>query len=259
MQRIERIIKYLDGKLDPLELEKFTSELKEDPSLLDELIIHKEVDTVMLQVDEERFRKKLKEVYAQFILEESKKSQIEISRKSKFKKILISGSLMTIILIIAGIFLFRRESNIELYTQYYKTFTQDMYIRSDNHTEVNKHLEAGITYYSQGEYALAFEQLDLYHQVDSAHIPAAFYCGLSALESGKITRAIPYFEWVINEKSNYYFEHAEWYLALTYIRLGEKSMALGLLNELKHRNSSYSQSSGKIISRLNRKRFKVFS
>jgi tetratricopeptide (TPR) repeat protein len=256
MQRIERIIKYLDGKLDPPELEKFKAELIEDPSLLDELTIHKEVDEVILQIDEERFRNKLKDVYALFVQEELQKSQSQKKRHNNIRKVLVSASIFTVLFIFTYFFLIRRENNLDLYKHYFKSFSQDVYIRSDNEHGANKHLEAGFTFYYQGKFKEAFEQLEFYHSIDSAHIAAAFYCGMSALEIGKITEAGDYFKWVIKEKPNYYFEHAEWYLALSYVRLGEKSLALSLLNALKNGNSTYSDHSKKIICQLNRKRYK---
>jgi len=74
--------------------------------------------------------------------------------------------------------------------------------------------------------------------------------GISNFEINKYTEAKQSFETVINEKNNLYIDQAQWYLALCYVKTGEKDKAIRQLEIVKDRGSIYRNDAKRVIRRL---------
>ena len=227
MRHTERILKYLDGKLNNDELHKFERELQTDPTLKEELELHQLVDSSISRQNELRFRKKLRETELEYLRRHRKEKQKKDKRKqlfSGFRNPYLFAALAAAVF--AFVFLLKNlHSNPEkLYNSYYSKFAQDLSSRSSLENSADA-LSSGVEHYLKSEYDEAVADLTLYAGINSKDIVAYFYRGLSLLEEGKYDLARKDFLKVINQDYNYYMEHSKWYYSLCCLKLGDTENA----------------------------------
>jgi tetratricopeptide (TPR) repeat protein len=101
--------------------------------------------------------------------------------------------------------------------------------------------------YDQQDYVLAIQLFEKLSVQDEAVL---LYLGNSYLASGQPEKALLLFEKVLN---NYevFDEQAEWYVAVTYLKLEEREKAREALQKVVARNSSYKSKAQLILDKLN--------
>jgi thioredoxin-like negative regulator of GroEL len=74
--------------------------------------------------------------------------------------------------------------------------------------------------------------------------------GISKFEEENYPDAKVSFTRVIDNKDNLFFEDAQWYLALCYLKTGEKDKAVNSLTFIKQSESIYSNNARKILRKM---------
>lgn len=110
----------------------------------------------------------------------------------------------------------------------------------------------GYQAYDNGEFEKA-EQLLLEHQAqqpDDANV--WLYIGLCRLEQDKNESALEAFRKVQSMKSPDYIGTAQWYEALTFVRMRDYDVAGGMLDSIHHSQSDYSAKAKEVLDMINR-------
>lgn len=102
--------------------------------------------------------------------------------------------------------------------------------------------QLGRTAYDQGNYAVAYGYLEQELKQNPSNMDAVIYAGLSQLIQEKPAAAMPYFDRVLNSgtATKKQKEDAEWYKALTFLKLKEKAKAEALLKGIEAKKGVYS-------------------
>lgn len=74
---------------------------------------------------------------------------------------------------------------------------------------------------------------------DSSNIVIRFYYGISCIEINNYLESIKSFKYIIQDNNNLYVEHAEWYLALCYLKSGQKENAIKQFEIIRNDKNSY--------------------
>lgn len=117
--------------------------------------------------------------------------------------------------------------------------------------ETDKHLwSQAVQSYKQEDFETATALLSKHVKMQPQDTQALLYLGISALYSADVKKAIPPFEEVLDSQSRFK-PQAHWFLALTYLELGEEKMAMSEFEEIqKHPGSFKYDRAKKILSIL---------
>ncbi len=236
------------------ELKKFREDLQKDPELVQELDLYRSIDKVVASRDEERFRKKLNEVYEAYnALPTDKIDKKPVSGKKVSKKWLIAVS-ATIISTLSLVFYFvaiKKESNQVIFEKYMVTYSNNLTLRSHSQLDAGKkRLEYGIQLYTRGNYSDASQQFKIVLSEDSENQNARFYNGLCYMYLNEFQSAITSFEYILTQPYSFIQENAKFYLAMCYVRINNDETAKTLLQEIISDNSSHSDIAQKVLKKL---------
>ncbi|MCF8377968.1 MAG: hypothetical protein K9H49_00235 [Bacteroidales bacterium] len=247
MNRLEKILLYLDGKMTKEELLEFKEQLKIDPDLMEELDIHRLTDEATRRDDELGFREKLANTYEEY---ENKRSD---KPAGKVRPVYARYSFAAVAAFAAGILLtlfflhpFELDEN-EIFDKYYKPFNSDFTSRSlsDEH---DAYPRKAIKLYLEGDYIHSLQEFDAFFSGgQSPSVVSDFYIGLVSIENEDYNLAINSFESILGQDFSYLHEHAQWYLSLVYLKTGKPHLAKQNLMDLKLQMSVYSKDAKKIL------------
>ena len=161
-------------------------------------------------------------------LEYQKQIRIELLKK---KNLLSLNKLwyMAIPFIIFGLVIFLHfsaEKNIDrsLFDQYYNIENV-----MDQTRGSSVHVDA-INSFQQKDYVKSSALFEQMINKDSSNMALWFYYGITNIETKNYTKSIYSFDKIIKNNDNLYIEHAEWYLALCYLKINKEKEALKELN-----------------------------
>jgi len=252
MNRLEKILSYLDGKMTQEELSEFKDQLKVDPDLMDELDIHRITDEVNQPNNEENFRIKLAEAYDDFENERSDSSINESPQRYKRVKLwLVIGVAAASLALLIFLHPFSLSQD-EIFLKYYEPYNSDFSSRSiSNDIQANPNPDHAISLYLAGNYEECLEELESFTSGKlSNSLVCNFYIGLAAIENEKYNLAVKSFELVLREDFSFLHEHSQWYLSLVYQKMGKYDLARENLMDLKLQRSIYSKKSNVILQSL---------
>jgi len=254
MNSISRIQKYLDGKMSENELKEFREDLQKDPELVQELDLYRSLDRTVASRDEERFRKKLSQVYAEFKelpAEKTEKAPPSARKLNKKWLVAVSATLISTLSLLFYFVAVKKESNQAIFEKYMVTYSTNLTLRSHAQFEAGKkRLEYGIQLYTRGNYSDASQQFKMVLSEDSENQDARFYNGLCYMYLNEFQSAITSFEYILTQPYSFVHENAKFYLALCYVRINNNETAKALLQEIISDNSSHSDIAQKVLEKL---------
>ena len=245
----ELIDEKLSGELEGNDLAAFDKDLKDDPELMAEFELHKEIDEAIQESEVIELRKKLDLVHD---LTQNKKQPGLLRTILRHKLSRIAAASFVVLLIITSLSLYflrpdGNMSNDSLFKIYYQPDAALLIRGTDSQ---NATLIQAFQLYENKEYDAA---LDLFSQVlltDGDNIPVQFYSGISNIELGQYRKALSPFNIIMANKPNLYVERAEWYAALCYLILNENKNAEDLFLQISHSNSFYKDKAHAILKDL---------
>jgi tetratricopeptide (TPR) repeat protein len=147
---------------------------------------------------------------------------------------------------------FRGPSLDQLYSKYYSVYQADIPVssRGTEQTDLNLEFEQGIIEYNKGDFqkSLDFFQNALYDEGKDPVI--SFFAGLACMEIKQFEKAIGYLN-ITKEADSLYSTKATWYIALSYLKLGEIEKASEQLDELIEEGSFKVVEAQRLKSKLN--------
>ncbi|HEY4784878.1 MAG TPA: tetratricopeptide repeat protein [Bacteroidales bacterium] len=237
MEQLEKIIKYLDGEVIGEEKQQFEKQLNADNSLKQTLNLVQEVDKTISNDSLLTYVKKLKETQTTINAEENHHIK---TRFLNHWKIIAAASIATLLIVSTVIHFLpaHKLSNDNIFASFYQRYEADLITRSDTPTEVSDLIKA-IQLYDRGNYKEAITKLESIIKLDATNTAARFFIGVSYIETKNFDKAIENLNYVIIQNDTVFIEHAEWYLALCYIKTNRMNQAKPLLNKIASSNNFY--------------------
>ncbi|MBW1295304.1 tetratricopeptide repeat protein [Aquimarina litoralis] len=236
----ERIELYLAKQMSVEETIAFEKEMTMNSELELEVEKHRELQRVLSDTDTLRFKEKLQKISEEIKQENSKSASISYSL---FWKIAAS----IVILIGVGTLLWNTlntsDDLMDLYTAYYEVYPVEDVTRGSAATE----LDLVMKNYEQGNYekVVAILSQDTSFSLTEQ---MRLYLGNSYLNLGREQDALKQFEQIRLDSK--YSENANWYSALTYLKLKEVKKASVLLRKIIDFDGIYREKAQELLTKL---------
>jgi len=236
---------YLDGILSATEEKDFLKTVDEDDTLSDELHFQQEVRE---SIHDEGFAKLRNALMKESATIENEPRHIVFhSRKDKNVVYAIAA---TIALLIASglLYIFLNGQLVkpeQLAEKYYHPAQSIQHLRSLEESDLMGANEA-FDFYNNGDYAQALTRFSTIEN----KVVSAFYSGICYYELKNYQEAERSFQFIINHKRNLFYEQAEWYLALTYLKTDKVTQAKEILSQMSQKDSPFSEQSLEILEKL---------
>jgi tetratricopeptide (TPR) repeat protein len=247
MGKLEKMIKYLDGEVIGEEKQLLEKEIESSEELTHTLHLIEEVDTIIQDEKLVHFVTRIQEINDQ-----QKKTQLTPGRTASIswflsKKFYAAASI-SLLIILSSIFYFNvSPSNEKLFNQYYNRY--DACFTTRGNTEMNE-LVMAIQLYDQKLYNEAISHFNQIIKKDHKNTTAYFFMGISYMETKAYDKAIQNLNKVVTQKDTAFMEHAEWYLALCYLKTNQSSLAKIILKDLANSQSYYYASAKELYNKL---------
>jgi len=236
----EKIESYLAGDLSDSEVTAFENDMEVNPALKLEVEKQRELHRVLSDPDTIRFRQKLQKIAA-----EVKEEEALSTKRTPFSYWKIAASI--IILFGVGTLLWnivsKEESFAELYALYYTPYPAEGITRG---TAANKRAEI-VKNYAQGDYEKVISELSGTTMLSESE-QLRLYLGTSYLNTAQEEKAIEQFQ-KISDTSRYY-EYANWYRALTYLKQEDPKTASDILKIVIAYNGVYKENATQLLKKI---------
>ncbi|MCF6270063.1 MAG: hypothetical protein L3J41_10140 [Melioribacteraceae bacterium] len=225
------IINYRLGKTSDDELHKIESHLIDCPLCSDAVEGAEMLDANSLKDDLSYIR------------------EIEINNISHFRKysfIYSAVAVITIIAVTALLNIFNQPYSQKLFNRYFEVYPDvTVHTRSSGSDSI---LAEAMLFYNSGNFDSAVEKLDEIKEVSNEQVD--FYKGVSLLVLDKPTEASEALLPLTKNKESNFYNEANWYIALAYLKLEKNKEAISHLNNIKE-SYDYSDRVNEIITEIN--------
>jgi hypothetical protein len=126
-----------------------------------------------------------------------------------------------------------------VFKEHSKSLNTEIYEDNIESIAANQILNKGLAAFNKGEYKQSLSHFNTLLNLNKEDVNALFYTGLSYYNSNEYTKAIDYFNKTIINTNNAFYQEAQWYLAQSYNKKGEKEKALELYTTIANQNSFY--------------------
>ncbi len=249
-RKIEEIDQYLNTELSEEELASFETEMSNNPDLVAEIDLYKEIDKAVQETEIMNLRAKLENI-GKDIVKEKRKERSFVTRLPKTRVAIatVAASLMLLLSITGLISRNRSASNTELYSQYYESYEATGIFRSGDAIVDNK-ISQGLHQFNAQKYD---EALTLFNEVlatDESNPVANFYTAMALQQKGEFDQAVDTYKKVIKAGSNLFMEQAEWYIGLCYLQTDNRKKAYSQFKRLAESESYYSEKATAILRKI---------
>lgn len=235
MEQLEKIIRYLDGEVIGEEKQLFEQQLESDSSLNKTFQLAQEVDQIIADENLVSFVSRLKETQT-LMNEDEGFSSTHIIYHWKF---LAAASVVIAVVISVLLYSnYAKPSNDKVFAGLYHRYEADILTRSAEPTEVSELIKA-IQQYDKGNYQEAIHKFEAIIRIDATNTAAHFFIGVSFIETKDFAKAIENLNYVVVQNDTAFIEHAEWYLALCYIKTNQTKQATAILHRIASGNTFY--------------------
>lgn len=232
----EKIESYLDGSMSELELENFEFDLRNNNDLQREVDLHRFLEGELKKTDSWEFRKNLIKIGENLKIKERK--------KLIFWKIAVSIAL--VVGLSAYIWLHYSVDNNQLFDNYYKVYPVEDLVRG---TMINK-LDTTLLKYKNGEFIEAIPELNDHIKNEPHNSILKLYLGSCFLQTDQEKKAIGVLQGISIQNKEY--ETAQWYLALSFLKIGNIEETKIVLNEIVQLNGIHKKNAQSLLKELKR-------
>lgn len=256
--------KYLDKEMSDTEIKQFEEELKINPSLYEELLFNKEVDSAIKElIEENMFLNNLEKAHNSYLKTMKKGGRLNIFNK-KFAfmpkeerpriKPIVWYAAATIAVIFGSLLFFAIQSGKNtpeyLYAEYKAPYEITGVQRSASNTDKDIY-QIALSYFEQKDYKTTLNYLDKLIKQGNVSSSVYYYKGLSLLEMDKAKEAIKNLLITANDKNCELQQEAEWYLGLAYLKAKDIENSKKQFKKIENLYPYYKTKAHEIFSKLN--------
>jgi tetratricopeptide (TPR) repeat protein len=239
------IERYNAGEMDDAEKQWFTKELKDNEKLRKEVELRNSTDAILRNQDLMNLRNKLSAI------EKRREEANPVRRSGRAINIKYAAAIAGFILIGSiALFSHRKMSNDEIMDRYYKPYVATTSTRSEEVVK-NRDYKLALEYYNIHDYRNAAMYFTKVLKNEPGNMHSELLNGISNFEIQNYPEAEGSLSKVISDNNNYYIDHAQWYLALCYIRTDEMPKAIEQLAIIEKSKTIYRKDAKKILRSLN--------
>lgn len=237
------IEKYIAGEMDDVEKDWFAKELSGNEKLRKEVELRRKTDMIIRDQEIINLRARLSSI-------EKRRAESAAERKKRRQVFNIRYAAVIAGFVILGglsVILSERKAGYdEIIDKYYMPYEASTTVRSGN-SMANSDYEMAIGYYNVRDYRNAAYYFSKVIENDPGNMQSVLLNGISNFENRNYPEAKGSFSKVIADNNNYYIDHAQWYLALCYIKTEEKLKAVEILSAIEKSKTIYSRNARKIL------------
>lgn len=236
------IERYNAGEMDEAEKEWFRKELEGNEKLRREVELRNRTDMILKDRDIMNLRNKLNAI--------EKRRQEPVPEVKPKKPVNIRyAAIITSLVIIGSIALLSRgrPDSDEIISRYYKPYEVATVSRSANMASNSDNFRLAVEYYNVRDYRNAAIYFSRVLEDNPGDMHTELLNGISNFENQNYPEASGSFSKVIQDNNNFYIDHAQWYLALCYIKTGEKAKALDQLAAIEDSKTIYRKQAKRIL------------
>jgi len=239
------IERYNAGEMDEAEKEWFRKELQKNEKLRLEVELRSRTDAVLKNQDLMKLRNKLNAI------EKQRREPVPARKPGPAVNMKFAAAIAGFI-IIAGIAILssRKISNDEILSRYYKPYEVASNSRSDDAALTPDLYKLAVEYYNTHDYRNAARYFSMVLENDPGNMQTELLNGISNFEIRNYPAATGSFIKVIADNDNFYIDHAQWYLALCYLRTEEQEKAIEQLAIIEKSKTIYRKEARKILRSL---------
>lgn len=235
MDNTARIDRYLSGDMEVGEKQAFESELASDPALAEELALQRDM-AVFLQRKDRRsaLKEQLKGLGNEYFKQPKEPAKVVSLPRRRLLWTVAASAAVVLALIVAWQFLF----NPSLYDQYARYPALALAEKStDGPMDWSRAEEA----FNTGDYATAETLLAQYLDQFPGDQLALLYLGICRMELDRLDEARQIFRGLATADASIK-DYADWYLALSFLKSGDKASCLEVLQQISPSSSLYGKS-----------------
>lgn len=221
---VDKIEKYLLGKLEVEERAAFEQEMQQDTALAEEVALHREIHSRLGDQQYQKVAMAKEAAAAQYFKE---RARLTVIRR------LTVGFAAAAVLVFAFLFITsptQETDQLEQVAALIEPYPAQVFRSADD--EVTS-LQPGINYYTKGQYDDAARAFSEVEQSDKFYQTARFYQGVSEVLATDYLAGINTLEQYLSAENPGKKQEAEWYLAVAYVSAGQPDAARPLLRRLK--------------------------
>jgi len=239
------IERYIAGEMDDAEKQWFIKELNENEKLRKEVELRRKTDAILKNQDIMNLRNKL------ISIEKSRESPLPSKKPGRHINIKYAAAIAGFVIIGTIALLSNRQlGSNEILDRFYKPYEATSSLRSEEMIK-NQDYKLALEYYNIHDYRNAAIYFTKVLENDPGNMHSELLNGISNFENQNYPEAKGSFSKVIADNNNYYIDHAQWYLALCYIKTEEKQKAIDQLAIIKKSRTIYRKDARKILRSLN--------
>ncbi|HAX93420.1 MAG TPA: hypothetical protein DCY25_05655 [Bacteroidales bacterium] len=236
------IERYNAGEMDEAEKEWFRKELEGNEKLRREVELRNRTDLILKDRDIMNLRNKL------IAIEKQRREQAPEVKPGKHLNIRYAAALATLIIIGSIALLSRgKPDSDEIISRYYKPYEVATISRSANTAANSDNFRLAVEYYNVRDYRNAATYFSRVLEENPGDMHTELLNGISNFETQNYPVARGSFSKVIENNNNFYIDHAQWYLALCYIKTGETGKAVNQLATIEDSRTIYRKEARKIL------------
>lgn len=260
---LEKIDKYITGKLIDSELNIFEKQLKESKQLQEEVTLQKQLINIIGQekwhtIGDDKKNEELQKLKEKIRSEEyqllSKKirniGNLHVEKKSSFnlKYLYYAGAAMVVLM--ASIFTFNTNQPLDSYYTNYANW-EELPSFVEKGTAKNDFI-VGETYFKKENYTKAIESFNLLNTKSKYYPYSLMYLGAAYELINKDEAALQAFDKLINLKSFDENTKGYWYKMLIYLKLNNKEKVLEMISMISEDKGNYKyEASQKLLKQIN--------
>ena len=238
------IERYNSGEMSDAEKLWFEKELEGNENLRKEVHFRKRTDEVLNNKIIISLRNKLSD------LEKMRNASIPVKRTKN--SVYLKFAIFIALLVLTGsltIFPGRNLNNDEILSRYYKEYKPTSKQRSLE-TKTDETFTQAQEYFESHDYKNAALYFSKVVESNPKNMSATLLNGISNYEDKKYHEARQSFGKVIDDYKNLYIDHAQWFLALCYLKTNENDKAVNLLEIIRNEGGYYSNDAKKVIRKM---------
>ena len=240
-----KIDDYLLNRLNETEQQAFQKEMSKNQALATAVQHQQKIIEGVESFGRDSFKTYLKEIHQDLI----EAPKIQPTKTNNTRQIVFWMIAASILLLSIFWFVKPNGNKIEqLYAQHYHPY--DLNTQSRNMDNATLWIEAQ-SFYTGKAYAKAFPLFESLLQEQATNVLAQLGAGICLLETNQPSKAIGYFDRIINSNDLLYKDQAQWYKGMAFLKLKDSETAKKIFEQLASKPSAdHHQAAKKILQQL---------
>ncbi len=237
------IERFIAGDMDETEKKWFLKEMEGNQGLRHEVDIRMKTDKILEKQDILNLRRKLARIESE---------RAGVTPAIKRGRIKYAAAIALLIIVSGGAILLTSRTTLtgdQIIERYYNRYEAAASTRSGMESN-NPEFNLALDYYKIHDYKNAAILFSKVINNEPGDMHSTFLNGVSNFEISNYPEAKSSFSRVIANDDNLFIDHAEWYLALCYIRTGEMEKAKDQLRKIIGTESIYRKEARQVLRRL---------